>query len=87
MNNATVGEFLPSYINSAVLGSFALFTAFGLTQLALQTLTFGPSLYWVGELAYVVLSAVAKANLGFTVLREVLVEGAPSTAGGFEAAA
>lgn len=86
INNETIGEFMPSYINVAVIGSFAMFTMFGFVQLALQTMEYGPSLYWLGEVVYVILSFTAKANLGYTVLREALVEDAPSLGNGFESA-
>ena len=56
-------------------GSFALFTFFGITQLLHQALPYGPSLYWLGEVIYVILSFAAKAQLGFVVLYQALVEG------------
>lgn len=65
---------VPDFVNGMVIGSFALFTLFGITQLLHQTLPFGPSVYWLGEIIYVVLSFVAKAQLGFVVLYQALVE-------------
>ena len=72
-NMEEVADSLPDFVNYAVVGSFGLFTLFGLTQLLLQ-LPYGPSLYWLGEASYVVLSFVAKAQLGFIILFQALVE-------------
>ena len=67
---------VPDFINGTVVSSFALFTFFGITQLLHQVLPYGPSLNWLGEVIYVTLSFAAKANLGFVVLYQALVEGA-----------
>ena len=75
LNMNGVGDVIPDFINVAVVGSFALFTLFGFTQLAHQFLPYGPSLYWLGEVIYVTLSFAAKANLGFIILFQALVEG------------
>ena len=74
-NMEIVGAALPDFVNIAVIGSFSLFTMFGLVQLVLQLFSYGPSLYWLGEMTYVILSFAAKAQLGFIVLFQALVEG------------
>lgn len=74
-NMEEIAGALPGFVNIAVIGSMALFTLFGFVQIALQIYPFGPSLYWLGEATYVVLSFVAKAELGFIVLFQALVEG------------
>ena len=74
-NMEVVSDSLPDFVNIAVIGSFSLFTIFGLTQLILQLFPYGPSVYWLGEMTYVVLSFAAKAQLGFIVLFQALVEG------------
>ncbi len=67
----------PEFLPQAVWGSFVAFTLFGLVQLFSQldwgVLRYGPSLYWLGELTYVILSFAAKANMGFVVLVDVLL--------------
>ena len=67
----------PEFLPQAVWGSFVAFTLFGLVQLFSQldwgALRYGPSLYWLGELTYVILSFAAKANMGFVVLFDVLL--------------
>ena len=65
---------VPDFVNVTVIGSFALFTLFGITQLLHQVLPYGPSLYWLGEIIYVVLSFTAKAELGLIVLFQALVD-------------
>lgn len=77
LNLLAVSDLVPDFVNVAVVGSFALFTLFGLTQLLHQLLPYGPSLYWLGEVIYVTLSFAAKANLGFIILFQSLVEGGP----------
>ena len=72
-----VSEAVPEFVNTATIGSFVLFTFFGLVQLFNQLFPYGPSLYWLGECTYVVLSFAAKANLGFIVLYQALVPGGP----------
>ena len=74
-NMEQVSDSLPDFVNVAVVGSFALFTLFGLTQFILQILPYGPSFYWLGEMSYVILSFTAKAQLGFIVLFQALVDG------------
>jgi len=75
LNMEAIGDMVPDFVNVAIVGSFTLFTFFGLTQLLHQLLPYGPSLYWLGEVSYVVLSFAAKANLGFIVLFQSLVDG------------
>ena len=74
-NMDAFGDYLPDFIPYMVWASLAVFTLFGLVQLWNQIYSFGPSLYWLGELIYVVLSFVAKAELGLLVLYQVLVPG------------
>lgn len=76
-NMEVVGGAVPDFVNVATVGSFALFTLFGLVQLANQLFSYGPSVYWMGEMTYVILSFVAKANLGFIVIFMALVPGSP----------
>ena len=75
LNMQATGDYVPDFVNTAVVGSFSLFTLFGLTQFLHQILSYGPSVYWLGEVIYVTLSFTAKANLGFIVLFQSLVEG------------
>ena len=75
LNTAIVSDSLPEFVDVAVIGAFALFTGFGMVQLFLQVFEFGPSLYWLGEVFYVILSFTSKAQLGFLVLFNALVEG------------
>lgn len=75
INMDVVSEAVPDFVNVATIGSFSLFTLFGLVQLVNQLFPYGPSLYWMGECTYVVLSFAAKANLGFIVLYQALVSG------------
>lgn len=75
-NMAEVAGAVPYFVSYVVVSSAAVFTLFGLVQLALQTYSYGPSLFWLGELVYVILSFVAKANLGFVIVYMALVEGA-----------
>lgn len=77
VNMNVISDTLPPFVNTATVGSFALFTLFGLVQLANQLFPYGPSIYWLGEATYVVLSFAAKANLGFIVIYQALVEGSP----------
>lgn len=77
MNMEVVKEAVPPFVNTATIGSFCIFTLFGLVQLANQLFPYGPSVYWVGEVAYVVLSFAAKAQLGFMVVYQALVPGSP----------
>jgi hypothetical protein len=74
-NISLVSDSLPSFVNVAVVGSFIVFTFFGMTQLLLQAIPYGPSLYWMGEVSYVVSSFTSKAQLGFLILFQALVEG------------
>lgn len=76
LNMQALVGIVPDFINGAVVSSFTLFTLFGITQLLHQVLPYGPSLYWLGEIVYVTLSFTAKANIGFVVLYQALVEGA-----------
>lgn len=73
---ASFGPWLPPASHQLVVGTFAVFTVFGLVQLILQALPFGPSLYAWGELVYIVLSFAAKANLGILAISQALVPGA-----------
>lgn len=77
-DNATTafGPWLPPVSHQMVIGTFVVFTVFGLVQLVLQALPFGPSLYAWGELVYIVLSFAAKANLGILAISQALVKGA-----------
>jgi hypothetical protein len=77
VNMEVLADTLPEFVNVATLGSFSLFTLFGLVQLANQVFPYGPSVYWLGEVAYVVLSFTAKANLGVIVIFQALVDGSP----------
>mgnify|MGYP002843357355 CR=1 FL=1 len=77
LNIEVIGDTLPPFVNAATIGSFALFTLFGVVQLANQVFPYGPSVYWMGEVAYVVLSFAAKANLGFIVIFQALVDDSP----------
>ncbi len=77
MNMEVVGDVVPGFVNTATIGSFCLFTLFGLVQLANQLFPYGPSVYWMGEATYVILSFAAKANLGFIVVYQALREGSP----------
>lgn len=70
------GVWLPDFVHTIVWGTFSVFTLFGLVQLALQLLPFGPSLYAWGELVYIALSFAAKAQMGIVVVQQTLVEGA-----------
>ena len=70
------GEWLPEFVHSIVYGTFSAFTLFGIVQLVLQALPFGPSLYAWGELVYIALSFAAKAQMGIIVVNQALVEGA-----------
>ena len=74
---ARLQDIFPEFLPQAIWGSFIAFTLFGLVQLFSQLscgpLRYGPSLYWLGELTYIVLSFAAKANMGFVVLGEVLL--------------
>lgn len=67
---------LPDFVQYSVISTCALFTLFGLVQLVNQVHPYGPSFYWVCEATYVVLSFMAKANLGLVVLFQALVDGA-----------
>ena len=77
-NRADLAEDFPDFLPAAVYGTFAAFSAFGLVQLANQLdcgwLKYGPSVYWLSEATYIVLSFVAKANLGFVVIFSALDE-------------
>lgn len=70
------GQWLPDFVHSIVYGTFSAFTLFGIVQLVLQLLPFGPSLYAWGELVYIALSFAAKAQMGIVVVQQVLIEGA-----------
>ena len=74
---ARLQDDFPEFLPQAIWGSFVAFTLFGLVQLFSQlscgALRYGPSLYWLGELTYILLSFAAKANMGFVVLAEVLL--------------
>lgn len=76
--NATnaFGKWLPDFVNAIVFGTFSAFTMFGVVQFGLQALPVGPSLYAWGELVYITLSFIAKAQMGFIIVQQALVEGA-----------
>ncbi len=59
---------VPSDAGHAVWAGVALFTLFGLVQLTLLALPFGPAVFWCGEAAYVCLSFVAKATMAFLLV-------------------
>ena len=77
-DNAMEGfdTWMPDFVRSIVYGTFAAFTIFGVVQLVLQLLPFGPSLYTWGELVYIALSFAAKAQMGIIIVRQALIEGA-----------
>lgn len=77
VNMEVVREAVPDFVNTATISSFAIFTLFGLVQFANQLFPYGPSVYWMGEATYVILSFAAKANLGFLVVFQALAEGSP----------
>ena len=58
----------------ALTAGFALFTLFGFVQLVLLLLPFGPSVYWMGEVAYCVLSVAAKWTMALLLLYRGLTE-------------
>ena len=72
-NMRVIGSEVPAYTHAMVFASFAIFSFFGFVQLANQLADFGPSWYWLCEVAYIVLSFVAKAELGLLVLFQVLI--------------
>ena len=78
VNRERLKNEFPEFLPQAVWGTFAAFTVFGLVQLFSQLPLprpcgmYGPSLYWLGELTYIVLSFAAKANFGLVILYEVL---------------
>ena len=76
LNMQALVGIVPEFVNTSIFLSFTLFTLFGFTQLLHQALPYGPSLYWLGEVIYVTLSFAAKAQLGFIVLFQALVDGA-----------
>ena len=75
-NVQQVREMVPSFVDYAVHSSFAAFTLFGFVQLFNQAFAWGPSVYYLCEATYVVLSFAAKANLGFVTLYQALAKGA-----------
>lgn len=58
----------------ALTAGFALFALFGVVQLVLLLLPFGPSVYWLGEVAYCVLSVAAKWTMALLLLYRGLTE-------------
>jgi hypothetical protein len=66
----------PVFIDFSVIGTIALFSLFGVTQLLQQVRNDGPSWYWAGEASYVVLSFTAKAWLVLLASVNALREGA-----------
>lgn len=52
----------------SLIAGFYLFTLFGVVQLTLLALPYGPSVYWVGEICYCVLSVAAKWTMGMLLL-------------------
>lgn len=52
----------------SLIAGFALFTLFGFVQLILLILPYGPSVYWIGEICYCVLSVAAKWTMGMLLL-------------------
>ena len=57
-----------STAGESLTAGFALFTLFGLVQLTLLLLPFGPSIYWLGEICYCVLSVAAKWTMALLLL-------------------
>ena len=76
MNMETLADLVPPFAQYSVISGFLFYTLFGAVQALLQVLTFGPSLYWIGEIVYIVLSFTAKANFGIVVIINSLMEGA-----------
>ena len=65
---------LPEDAADALWAGFGLFVTFGLVQLVLQLLPSGPSLYWLGEVCYCVLSVAAKYTMAMLLLFRGLTE-------------
>lgn len=67
----TVSKFveMPDFVPGIVIAELVLFTSFGFVQLAQQCME--PDNYWYGELAYIVLSLVAKVALGITLTANI----------------
>jgi hypothetical protein len=63
----------PTFVFIIVIGQFATFTLFGLTQLVLGLFEWGPDYYYNGECLYLILSVTAKALLGLTLVASVLI--------------
>ena len=63
----------PIFVYFIVVGQFAVFTAFGITQLLNQAVENGPSWYMWGEWSYLYLSLVSKGLLGGTLITSVLM--------------
>lgn len=74
LNMELLADLVPPFAQWSVLSGFVFYTCFGLVQLTLQLLTFGPSLYWIGEIVYLVLSFTAKANFGVVIVLNSLME-------------
>jgi len=63
----------PDWVIILVIGQLAIFTLFAVVQLFQQASDYGCKHYWVGELAYIVLSATAKIMLGGILLANIFL--------------
>jgi hypothetical protein len=63
----------PTFVFIIVIGQFATFTLFGITQLVLGLFEWGANYYYWGEVSYLILSITAKALLGTTLIMSVLI--------------
>lgn len=63
----------PAFVYIIVVGQFAVFTGFGIAQLATQVHEYGPSWNFWAEFSYQVLSLLAKGLLGLTLVANVLL--------------
>ncbi len=67
-SNSNTGQKTPSWVNFIVIGIFILFTGFALVQVATYgPVPLSPKQYWMGEVAYIILSATSKILLGTVV--------------------
>ena len=75
---------LPADAADALWAGFGLFLSFGFVQLVLQLTPSGPSLYWIGELVYCVLSVAAKYTMAMLLLFRGLTKEALAASRGVE---
>lgn len=71
-NTRDAGDAVPSWVPFVVWGQAVVFSSFGIVQIAQQWSDAGCKYYYVGELAYIILSFVAKGMLGVALLTQVL---------------